>query len=166
MSREQIPFHRMPDPHRAVTAGAVLGRLVESVGFRFRWATEGMRDADLPYKPAPDCMTHAELLFHIHDLLVSAGRTAGLPPEPELPEPAPSDLLRARVLDLCVRLSGKLTSMSENELSGCTPRLWNMINGPVADCLTHIGQVLSWRRLAGAPPAAADYFRGLPPPGA
>ena len=41
--------------------------------------------------------------------------------------------------------------------------LWNMVNGPLADSLTHIGQVLSWRRLAGSPPPPADVFRGRPP---
>ncbi len=165
MSREQVPYYRIPDPPRAVNAGAIMGRLVDSIGFRFRWAAEGMGDADLPYRPAPDCMTHGELLVHIHDLLVSSGRTLGLPPGPELPEPASCELLRSRVLDLCARLSDKLKAMPDRGLAAFTPQLWNAINGPLADCLTHVGQILAWRRLAGAPPAAADTFRGLPPAG-
>ncbi|MDH4092997.1 MAG: hypothetical protein OEV24_21240, partial [Cyclobacteriaceae bacterium] len=28
---------------------------------------------------------------------------------------------------------------------------WNQINGPIADCLWHVGQVVSFRRSAGNP---------------
>ncbi len=166
MGAEKIPFYRMPDAPTGMSAGAMLGRLTDSIGFRFRWAAEGLGDADLAFKPAPDCMTQAELILHIHDLLVSAGRNAGMPEEDPIPESASCSLMCARVLDLCVRLSARYKSMSERDLARCSPQLWNMVNGPLADCLTHIGQMLSWRRLAGAPPAPADLFRGLPPAGA
>jgi hypothetical protein len=46
---------------------------------------------------------------------------------------------------------------------GDTLPIWNMVNGPLADSLTHIGQILSWRRIAGSPPVPADVFRGRPP---
>jgi hypothetical protein len=166
MSKDQVPFYRIPDAPASVNAAAILGRLVDAVGFRFRWAVEGMIDADLAYRPAPDCMTHAELILHIHDLLVSTAGNAGLSPGAPLAENSPCGEMVSAVLDLCSRLSVGYKSMSESELSACTPKLWNMINGPVADALTHIGQILSWRRLAGAPPAPADLFRGLPPAGA
>ncbi len=165
MSNEQVPFYKIPDAPSQVTAGAIMGRLVDSIGFRFRWATEGMVDLDLPYKPAPDCMTHTELMAHIHDLLVTAAKNAGMLPEEPLPESASSGQMTSRVLDVCARLSSLFKSMSESDLAARTPGLWTMINGPLADCLTHIGQILSWRRLAGAPPAPADLFRGLPPAG-
>ena len=142
-----------------------MGRLVDAIGFRFRWAAEGMVDTDLPYKPAPDCMTHAELIVHIHDLLVTAAKNAGMPSEEPLPAFASSGQMTSRVLDVCTRLSALFKSMSETDLAARTPGLWTMINGHLADCLTHIGQILSWRRLAGAPPAPADLFRGLPPDG-
>ena len=166
MSRDQVPFHRIPDAPATVSAGTILGRLVDAVGFRFRWAVEGMTDADLPWKPAPDCMTHEELIQHIHDLMVSTAKNAGVPPGEPIAEGASFELMRDRTLSLCVRISDRYKSMADKELAACAPPLWNMINGPVADALTHIGQILSWRRLAGAPPAPADLFRGLPPAGA
>jgi hypothetical protein len=166
MSKDAVPFYKIPDTPASVSAGAIMGRLADSVGFRFRWAVEGLVDADLAYKPAPDCMTHGELILHIHDLLVSAARNAAVPPG-ELPsETSSCGQMVSAVLDLSSRLSGRYKTMSDTELAACTPGLWNMINGPLADCLTHIGQILSWRRLAGAPPAPADLFKGLPPKGA
>ena len=166
MSKEQVPFYRIPDTPAVVSAGTILGRLVDAVGFRFRWAVEGMTDADLPFQPAPDCMTHAELFQHIYDLMVSTARNAGVLQGEPIAVTSSFELMRARTLDLCVRISARYKAMSDNELAACTPQLWNMINGPVADALTHVGQILSWRRLAGAPPAPADLFRGLPPAGA
>ena len=79
MSKDQVPFYKIPDAPASVGAGGILGRLVDSIGFRFRWAVEGMVDDDLAFKPAPDCMTHGELIRHIHDLLVSAARNAAVP---------------------------------------------------------------------------------------
>ena len=165
MSKETVPFYKIPDAPPHVTAGAILGRLVDSVGFRFRWASEGMVDTDLPYKPAPDCMTHGELIVHIHDLLATSSKNAGMPAEGPLSASASVSEMTFRVLDLCARLSARLKAMPDTDLAARVPAIWTMINGPLADCLTHIGQMLSWRRLAGAPPAPADLFRGLPPAG-
>ena len=166
MSKDQVPFYNIPDAPASVGAGAVMGRLADSVGFRFRWAVEGLVDADLAYKPAPDCMTLVELILHIHDLLVGAARNAGLPPEKPLTETSSCGQMISGVLDLSSRLSHRYKAMSDTDLAATTPGLWTMINGPLADCLTHIGQILSWRRLSGAPPAPADLFQGLPPKGA
>jgi hypothetical protein len=163
MSKEHVPFYKIPDAPASVTAGTILSRLVDAIGFRFRWAVEGMADSDLAYKPAPDCMTHAELILHIHDLLMSTARNAGLPPVEPLTETSSCGQMISGVLELSSSLSARFKKMSDTDLAACTPALWNMINGPLADCLTHIGQILSWRRLAGAPPVPADLFRGLPP---
>ncbi|HET6485340.1 MAG TPA: hypothetical protein VFH83_02905 [Spirochaetia bacterium] len=165
MGAETVPFHTIPPAPAAVSAGTILGRLADAIGFRFRWASEGLTDADLPYKPAPDCMSTGEQLDHICDLLATVSRNVGAPPLPPLAQPATCAPLRARILEISADLSARFKGMSDGDLSGRTPPLWNMVNGPMADCLTHIGQILSWRRLAGAPPAAADVFRGLPPKG-
>jgi hypothetical protein len=38
-----------------------------------------------------------------------------------------------------------------------------MINGPISDALTHVGQVNSFRRLSGNPVSPANVFSGEPP---
>jgi len=166
MGKDTVPFHTIPDAPPSVSAGAIMGRVADSVGFRFRWAVEGLVDADLAYKPAPDCMTLAELILHIHDLLAGAARSVDLPPEKPLAEASSCGQMVSAVLDLCSRLSVRYKTMTDADLAASTPALWTNVNGHLADCLTHIGQVLSWRRLAGAPPAPADLFGGLPPKGA
>jgi hypothetical protein len=41
--------------------------------------------------------------------------------------------------------------------------IWYLINGPLADALTHVGQINAWRRLAGNPCPKVSVFLGLPP---
>jgi hypothetical protein len=37
-----------------------------------------------------------------------------------------------------------------------------LINGPIADALTHIGQIVSWRRINGNPqPSGVNPFKGI-----
>ena len=38
-----------------------------------------------------------------------------------------------------------------------------LLQGPFADALTHVGQINTYRRMAGNPTPGADVFRGLPP---
>ena len=40
---------------------------------------------------------------------------------------------------------------------------WHIINGPLSDALTHVGQINSFRRLAGNPVSGANVFTGTPP---
>ncbi len=166
MSADTVPFSTIPEPPATVSAGAILGRLADAVGFRFRWATENIQEADLPFKPAADCWSLAQLIDHIHELLEPVAKTIGARQYPPLAKPASSALLRARVLDLSAGLSARFKAMSDADLAGASvrnPTVWIMVNGHLADILTHIGQILSWRRIAGSPPAAPDLFQGLPP---
>jgi hypothetical protein len=40
---------------------------------------------------------------------------------------------------------------------------WHIINGPLSDALTHVGQINSFRRLAENPVSEANDFTGTPP---
>ena len=79
--------------------------------------------------------------------------------------------IRSNTLLLCRELSGRFARATDREVSQLTVRtshgeafpFWYLVNGPLADALTHIGQVNSWRRMAGKPVPPADLFRGLPP---
>jgi len=168
MSADTVPFYKIPDPPAAASAGAILGRLADAIGFRFRWATEGIRDADLPFKPAADCWSLAQLIDHIADLLEPVAKAVGARQHPPLAQQAGFVALRARILDLSAGLSARFKAMPDADLAGASAgklSVWTMVNGNLADILTHIGQILSWRRLAGSPPAAPDLFQGLPPRG-
>jgi len=78
----------------------------------------------------------------------------------------------AQTLRALSALRADLATMSEDDLrrvelvGGREPTrfpVWNLLNGPLSDALTHIGQLASWRRIAGDPVARHDVFRGRPP---
>lgn len=151
-----------------VTATTILVRLVDGLGFRYYWATEGLHDKDYEYQPSPDSMSMRQLLGHIHGLvnwvLLSLGEDTQLPPE----APGLQDI-RGITLDKISRIRGRLLETSPEQLASIRIRtrrvdypFWNVINGPLSDALTHVGQVNSWRRLNGNPVPAHNVFLGKP----
>jgi hypothetical protein len=165
------PYRFLPPAPGSISCGAIISRLLDGIGFRYHWATEGLADADMQFSPAPGSMNLGELLRHIHALLHWVGLAAGMAPE-EGPMPfADGIVVRARTLALARELSGRFGRMTDGALAEFALRtdrgdrfpFWNILNGPLADSLTHIGQVVSWRRILGKPVPQADVFRGLPP---
>jgi hypothetical protein len=168
VSDADLPFSRIPEPPEQVRGATVLGRLVEGLAFRYRWATESLPDGIADHRPGPQSMTLLELLQHIERLVAWVDRHLGGVPEPA-PEAHLAELRRV-TLGRLASLAGRLRTMPDTTLAasrlehreGAEP-FWSMINGPLADALTHVGQVNAWRRLAGAPAPQARMFRGLPP---
>ena len=167
----ETPYATLPDPPGRAGCGAILSRLVDGIGFRYRWATEGLADVDLPFTPAAGCMSLNELLRHIHALLRWIGKETGIPADHAAMDAAEGIAIRSNTLLLCREISGRFARATDREVSQLTVRtshgesfpFWYLVNGPLADALTHIGQVNSWRRIAGTPAPPADVFRGLPP---
>jgi hypothetical protein len=164
----ELPYRSIPDPPEEVTATSVLARLVDGLGFRYRWATEGLRGEDYEYRPSPDSMSVRELLKHIHGLVswTLQGLCGEAQPAPESPS---LQEIRGLTLEKIERMSKLLAGMSPERLSSCRIRtrggeypFWNMVNGPLSDALTHVGQINSWRRLNGNPVPGHNVFLGEP----
>ena len=162
------PYISIPDPPEVITAMTVLVRLVDSLGFRYRWATEGLREADYNYQPSPDSMTMRQLLGHIHGLVNWVIQSFGEKTE-TFQEAYSLMEIRGITLDKISRIRNLFLDKSPDQLASLRIRtrrgdfpLWNMINGPLSDALTHVGQVNSWRRLNGNPVPAHNVFLGKP----
>lgn len=155
---EEIPAY--PETH---TAGTVLGRIIDSLGFRYHWATEGLSEQELGYEPGGSGRSLRETLNHIYSLAVLIecvldGRQ--LVPEPA--ETMPFDELRRRTLERVKRISEQLKATPAETFDELPVRFrrgekdhefpfWHAINGPIADALYHAGQVVAYRRAAGNP---------------
>jgi hypothetical protein len=75
-------------------------------------------------------------------------------------------LIRKDILEMIYVLRESLISLTDEELSRVTidgNPFWYIINGPLADALTHVGQINSFRRMAGNPAPKARVFLGAPP---
>lgn len=176
-------YHTLPDPPAEFGAATVLARLLDGLGFRYRWAADGLAPTDLAFTPGHGSMTVGELLLHMRQLVcwvgvnVNASREGGDPVRwsdacAHLPDPgADPQALSEQVLQAIAQLREQLLDMGDERLadvrllasSGPDLRpLWNAINGPLADFLTHVGQLNAWRRQMGKPAPRVDVFRGRP----
>lgn len=174
------PYDELPPAPRSVDAAGVLARLVDGLGFRYRWATEGLRGEELAFRPCEGAFTLGEVLAHMNLLVrwVDGSLRGTLRAEPEGIDdgrpvaPEEWEALRSDTLARLVRLRALVSEADPERLARVTvtgnpekgPQpFWSILNGPLADFLTHVGQVSSWRRMAGNPAPRADVFRGRGP---
>ncbi len=161
LAQSDLPYAEIPDYPAAYSAETVTARLIDGLGFRYYWATEGLRQEDLDFKPSDEARTSLETLEHIYGL----SRTIVIPlrQEPILREDEDHsfEMLRSKTLHNLKEASELLRS-GEIKLKDC-PLIfqgsdrtseypfWNNLNGPIADALWHCGQIVSLRRSSGNP---------------
>ena len=153
---QELPFEYISKTPNDLTATNTLLRMVEGLAFRYRWATENLSEENIKFKPHPTSMSVEEVNAHIFDLVDSTNRVFG--GEKQNKDSLNSfQKLRIKSLNILADLSERLKEMSDEDLSEIeknTSRklpFWYWINGPLADALTHVGQITSWRRIAGNP---------------
>jgi hypothetical protein len=96
----------------------------------------------------------AEILAHIGDLLDWAVSMAKGSPAWKGAPPQSWDADVKRFFDGLREFDGFLASSAP---LGCPPE--KLFQGPIADALTHVGQIATLRRLAGAPVRGENYFK-------
>lgn len=185
MSDLSSSFDALPAPPTDLPdACNVLARLVEGLGFRYRWAVDGLGAEDMDFRAAEGCMSLGQLLDHLRFLarwvernVVAAAEGTEPVTYPSccegLPDPAGDPAAFAtQTLGAWASLRDQLLRLDAAGLArvqligGKEPTafpVWNMINGPLADALTHVGQLNAWRRQLGKPGPRHDVFRGRPP---
>jgi hypothetical protein len=140
-----------------------LTRLLDSLGFRFHWATYDLTDCDYAFSPGQGSQSIGQLIRHIWGLTnwVSIAVLGRGEERPETPEGQ-----RAHALQMLHRLRAHIAELDDQSLSAITidgHPFWHILNGPLADALTHVGQINVLRRLAGNPTPKAGLFTGEPP---
>ena len=155
--RDSLPYKAFPSAPDHYSAGTVVSRLLDGLGFRYYWATEGLRPIDLAFKPSPQARTSQETLEHIYALSTMIIDAV------EQKQDAPGQYstfeeLRKATLENIKKASTIVAGYSDSDLANLkvpfgdtTLPFWNMINGPISDCLWHIGQVVTFRRSSGNP---------------
>jgi hypothetical protein len=166
-----LPYYSIPEPPKDCTASAMLIRVLDGLGFRYRWATEGLEDEEYNFRPSPDSMNQRELLEHIYRLVSFIEYTLGGEQPKPLEVDNPQEIRYATLMKI-LDARRKLEKMDSTRLYNCTFYIeyydktfpvWSMVNGPLCDALTHVGQIVSWRRLNGNPVLGANVFLGEPP---
>jgi hypothetical protein len=156
-------YHQIPDYPDHVSGAAVLARMLDGLGFRFYWATQGLRPEDYAFRPAKDTMSIGELVAHIWELVNWVSGSALKKP---YEKPKDGQAAREETLRIIHDLRETMLAMSDEDLGKLRIRdkpFWNIVNGPFSDALTHTGQINSFRRLNLNPVAGANVFLGEPP---
>ena len=107
-----------------------------------------------PQHSSQGCRSAGEILAHLCDLVDwgTSLATGGHAWHGTGPQAWEADV--ARYYDALARFDAQLAA---NRPLGCPAGL--LFQGPVADALTHIGQIAIMRRLAGAPVRGENYFK-------
>ena len=173
LAQQKPYYHTIPDTPTTFTATTVAARLVDGLGFRYFWATEGLTEKDLVYKPSANARTTFETLEHINGLttilLNSVSKKStnfGTPAEkltfPQLRERTLKNIQTAS--ELLKKSDAKLEDFDmifERPNSKTEFSFWYLINGPISDALWHVGQVVSFRRGSGNPlPKGVNVLTG------
>jgi hypothetical protein len=172
----QSDYQKIPSYPASYTAGNVLARIIDSLGFRYYWTTEGLTDADLDYRPSDGGKNTRETLDHIYYLttIIAKAFEGSVYELPEKDTGMSFGELRKETLAIIKQISDQLKSTKEDAFEGLFVRFrmedndlefpfWNAINGPMADSLYHVGQIASFRRAAGNPvdPKVQVFFGKL-----
>jgi len=171
---QKLPFKSIPEASKNYESGNIVVRMIEGLGYRYYWATEGLQADDLDYKPSDSGQSTKETLEHIHGL-ASVLKNVSLNLSSIIPVPSqPEDLvqLRKQTLNSLEEAALNFKNKTPKELAELKViferggkqssfLFWNMINGPLADALYHTGQVVSFRRSSGNPlPKGVNVFMG------
>jgi len=164
MNAQELPFKEIPDAPETYTSGNIIARMIDGLGYRYYWATEGLTKEDLAYKPTKESRSLIETLQHVYGM-------SEMILESEKAEPSirPKDFtvysfeeLRRKTLKnlevASIYAKGKTaTDVSNFKITyqrgdkKTEFPYWNMLNGMLSDCIYHTGQIVLLRRSNGNP---------------
>ncbi|WP_250432814.1 hypothetical protein [Hanstruepera flava] len=165
---DRLPYYEIPEAPESFTAGTVAARAVDGLGFRYYWATEGLRQADLDFKPNADARSSMETIEHIYRLskmivnstLKKDNNIKEDKEELNFEEMRKATLINFKTAADILRTSDDISQFKivfgDREIP-----FWNQINGPIEDAVWHCGQVVLLRRSSGNPfNSKASLFNG------
>ncbi|PQJ78782.1 hypothetical protein [Polaribacter porphyrae] len=165
-AQKKLPYYEIPEAAKEFTPGTTASRMIDGLGFRYYWATEGLKEKDLAFKPNSEARTTLETIDHILGLsqviLNATLKKANGDKQPKMAfaEKRKKTLENLQEASKILRESKDISQykmiFGETEFP-----FWNVINGPIADAIWHVGQVVSFRRSSGNPfPKGVSVLRG------
>ena len=164
MHAQELPYREIPDYPEDYGPGNVIARMIDGLGFRYYWATEGLAQKDLEYKPSEEARTPLETLEHVHSMSKMILNAADGTPNIRVENPPKYSFedLRSMTLKNLRAASSKMSGKQAEDLKKSNVVFqngekqsalpyWNMINGMLSDCIYHAGQITLMRRASGNP---------------
>jgi len=161
MKITELPYAEIPEYPDNYTASTVAARMIDGLGFRYYWATDGLNDVDLKYKPSENGRTNGEIIDHIFSLSkIIVNATLEIPNDGFGKDTLSFIAKRKATLlnfkkasDILLKTESleDLKIIFKSDTGIRTFPFWNNINGPISDALWHTGQVVMLRRASGNP---------------
>ncbi len=172
----KLPYSSIPESPVAYSPGSVISKMLDGIGYRYYWSTDGLTPENISYRAAKDSRSLFELIVHIYDLVHGIEKVA----VDEVIKPPYDfsslsfDELRTMTLTSIERSSqiflhngesiGAFNLKFQRDEKIWEFPMWNVLVGPITDTAYHIGQVVFLRRLAGNPiHPKVDPFIGQAP---
>ena len=95
-SQSNLPLSKIPEAPKEISSSSVTARLIQGVGFRYFWATEGLTEKDLQYRPSIDAQSSYETLEHIYSLSLTINNAASFTPNVRPLKTIPKDFVSLR----------------------------------------------------------------------
>src|SRR5437764_14962513 len=132
----------------------MLRHTLATLAYRGGKALRGAPAAFSDFRAAAGTRTPGEILAHLGDLLDWALSLVNAAQKWQTSPVLPWDAGTSRFFSALEALDARLAS---GEPLGCRPQ--QLFQGPIADALTHVGQINLLRRMAGAPVKGENYFK-------
>jgi len=167
-TQDSIPYRELPDYPENYSAGSMASRMIDGLGFRFYWATEGLREEDLAFRPNEASRSTDETIDHILSMIHGITKNLSKFDKPELAN-FTFEEKRAHILVELKTISYILLNSTDEDFKSYNIKLgsgeelpfWHYVNGQIADCIWHCGQIASFRRMSGNPfSSEVNLFRG------
>ncbi|TKD65270.1 hypothetical protein [Flavobacterium sp. ASW18X] len=164
MAQEPLPYASVPEAEENYSAGAIVSRTIDGLGFRYYWATEGLTQQDLVFSAADDTRNILQTLEHILELSKAVRNAVEQRPNvrPQVSANYTLEQLRIETLTNLKIASQAYKNASDkafNNFDVVFKRgektipfpFWNLVNGQLSDAIYHNGQIVLLRRIAGNP---------------
>ena len=160
-SQENLPFYEISNYPESYSEAEIVGRMIDGMGFRYYWATEGLREEDLNFRLPNDSRSSIETIVHIYDLSNMILNTAlNSPVEKKSIEGMEFKEIREKTLFNLKEASDifkKTKNFDDHSIvflrnsKKVEYPFWNQLNGPIEDAVWHCGQIVAFRRASGNP---------------
>ena len=131
-----------------------LRHLVATIAYRGTKTIRGAPDTFSTFRISPGTRTPLEILSHIGDLLDWTRTMVEGSPTWSCYQPESWTREVGRFYENLLRLDCALTAVA-----GLRHPPQRLVQGPLADALTHVGQLAMLRRAAGSPLRGENYFK-------
>lgn len=167
-SQKKLPYYQIPSMEEKYTAQSTVARMIDGLGFRYYWSTEGLRAEDLAYQPKGEGRNCQQTVNHLYDLSNMMLRLTKTDFKQEVEkdkmtfgEMRKQTLLNIQALSNRIQSSKNLSDLTLKKDGEISVPFFNVINGPIADAIWHAGQVASFRRSSGNPiDTKVNHFTG------